>query len=222
MIDAATLDICMHSFCRPCAVQFIKAYGKCPECNKEIKEKKSLNRLKSDVTLQNIVYKLIPGLYDREMKRRQEFYANLSPQTLRYKSEMFGDIPPSKTIKPDDMLNISITWIREPSSDDEPIRTYLLCRADSTMLVLKKLIISKFGLKMPIKLYYGNSEIFFDLTTLMDVAATFNWSPQSKVLNLSFKEQQENKEDGGNKKSHVVLANSLSQTSSAPDPSNGL
>lgn len=189
----------MHSFCRPCAVKFIREKLRCPECNLEIKDKRFLNRLKTDVTLQNIVYKLVPGLYEKEMARRRKFYAARPTQPPRYKSEMFGDIPPSKTIKPDDMLNISIAWAKN-GIDDEVIRTYLLCRADSTILVLKKLIVRKFGLEGPIKIYYASSEIFFDLTTLMDVAATFNWSPENKVMSLSFREQQEDPKDEPDRK----------------------
>lgn len=196
LIDAATLDLCMHSFCRPCAVKYIREKPRCPECNLEIRDKRFLNRLKTDVTMQNIVYKLVPGLYEREMARRRKFYAARPSPTPRYKSEMFGDIPPSKTIKPDDMLNVCITWNKECL--DEPIKMYLHCRADSTMLVLKKLIIRKFGLERPIQIYYGNLEIFFDLTTLMDVAATFNWAPENKILGLTFKEDQK---EGTNLKS---------------------
>lgn len=175
----------MHSFCRPCAVKYIREKPSCPECHEPIKDKRVLNRLKADVTKQNIVYKLVPGLYEREMARRRKFYAERP--TTRYKSEMFGDIPPSKTIKPDDMLNVCLTWMKD-SIDDACIKTYLHCRADSSMLVLKKLIVGKFGLELPVKIYYGGSEIFFDLTTLMDVAAAYNWAPENKILNLSFKE----------------------------------
>lgn len=178
----------MHSFCRPCALKYISPEHRCPECNIEIKDKKFLNRLRPDATLQSIVYKLVPGLYEKEMARRRKFYAARPTPTPRYKCEMFGDIPPAKTIKPDDMLNISLTWLKDPP-EEEPNVTYLLCRADSTMLVLKKLINAKFGLERPIKFYYEKSEILFDLTALLDVAATFDWHPDKKVLALNFKEQ---------------------------------
>lgn len=178
----------------------------CPECHIEIKDKRFLNRLKSDVTIQNIVYKLVPGLYEKEMARRRKFYAARPTPTPRHKNEMFGDIPESKTIRPDHLLDVSLTWVKDFL--DEPIKTFIRCRADSTILVIRKLIVGKFGLERPIKIYYGNSEIFFDLTTLMDVAATFNWLPVNKILNLSFKEVEE-------KKIHI---NSLPLTNSGPDP----
>lgn len=147
--------------------------------------------------MQNIVYKLVPGLYEKEMARRRKFYQARPSPTTRYPSEMFGDIPPSKTIKPDDMLNVCLIFITEANPClDEPLKLHLHCRADSTMLLLKKLILAKFGLERPVKIYHGNSEIFFDLTTLMDVAATFNWKPEEtkKILNLNIKEGEEKKE----------------------------
>lgn len=175
----------------------------------EIKDKRFLNRLKTDTIMQNIVYKLVPGLYEKEMARRRKFYSDRPSPTPRYKSEMFGDIPASKTIKPDDMLNVGLTWLNDCL--DDPIRTYFYLRADSTIQVLKKLIVGKFGLDMPIRIYYGNSEVFFDLTTLKDVAATYNWTPDSKLLSLGFR-------DGEDKSSQT---SSSPPTNSAPVPSNG-
>lgn len=204
LIDATTLDSCMHSFCKPCAVNYIKNEHRCPECNTEIIEKRKLKRLKTDVTIQNIVYKLVPGLYEREMKRRRDFYDARPTDIPRYPSEMFGDIPPSKSIRPDDMMNVCLTLYTK-DCPEKPIKTYIHCRADSTMLVLKKLAIGKFGLDRSIKIYYGKNseslEIFFDLTTLMDVAVTFNWPPENKpnvkpeerILNLIIKEVVEEK-----------------------------
>lgn len=186
-MDAVTLDLCMHSFCKTCALDYVKKNRKCPEpgCKVvEIKDKRFLNRLKLDLTLQSIVYKLVPGLYEREMDRRRKFYSSKTLQ--REKREMFGDIPPSKTIKPHDLITVCITWNRDCQEDS--ISTYLHCRADSTILILRKLITSKFGLDRPIKIYYGTSEIYSDLTTLMDVAVTFDWAPESKILSLSFNE----------------------------------
>jgi len=206
LIDAVTIDLCMHSFCRPCAIRYIREKPKCPECNLEIKDKRFLNRLKTDSILQSIVYKLVPGLYENEMARRRIFYAARPSPTHRYKSEMFGDVPPSKTIKPEDKLNVSLTWLK-----DNPITTYLLCRADSTILLLKKLIIAKFGLEGPIKIYYGGAEIFYDLTALLDVAVLFNWLPESRILSLSFREHDQRKD----------MINSSSPQNSDPDPWNG-
>lgn len=203
LIDAVTLDICMHTFCRKCAILHIRGNidqnnrpkleseeaekPRCPECNIEIREKRFLNRLKSDILTQSLVYKFVPGLYEREMARRREFYAN--DQKKREKHEMFGDIPPSKTIEPDDLLPVTFT-LKKDENQVKQVKRYFHCRADSTMLVLKKLVISKFRLKPPIKIYYKHLEIFFDQTTLMDVAALFEWNPKAEdaILSLIFRE----------------------------------
>lgn len=214
LVDATTLDLCMHTFCRPCVIKFIKEKPRCPECNLAIKDKRYLHRLKTDVTLQNLVYKLTPGLYEKEMARRRKFYEVRPVQPPRYKSEMFGDIPPSKTIKDDDMLNVCIAWNRN-CPEEEPIKTYLHLRADSTILVLRKLIIAKFGLDKPIKIYYGNSEISFDLTTLMDVASTFNWAPDSKILNLNFNDEEEVQGDKIKKDTNKVVKEEKMQINSS-------
>lgn len=42
-------------------------------CNVKVHETQPLLNLKIDRTLQDIVYKVVPGLWDNEMKRRQEF-----------------------------------------------------------------------------------------------------------------------------------------------------
>lgn len=210
LIDAVTLDLCMHSFCKACAIKSIRENPRCPECYIEIKDKRSLHRLKNDHKLQNIVYKLVPGLYEKEMARRRKFYAARPSQTPRHANEMFGDIPPCKAIKPDHKINVSITWNKDCL--DEPIKTYLYCRADCTMLVLKKLIVGKFGLDRPIKIYYGKSEIFFDLTTIMDVAATYNWKPEEKILNFTFSEVE---------KIDIPITNSSIPSNSGHDLLNG-
>lgn len=223
LIDATTLDLCMHTFCRPCAVTYIRKNQRCPECHIEIKDKRFLNRLKTDTTMQNIVYKIVPGLYEKEMARRRTFYASKPNTIARCPSEMFGDIPFAKTIKPDDMLNISLSW-GEPSPEFDPIKMYLSCRADTTMSAIKKLIIAKFGLNRPIRIWFANTkgqntEISFDLTALMDVAVTFNWRPDTfkdERLNLIFEEQDPPKEDATSKKPPQVSGANFSLLTS-PD-----
>lgn len=223
LIDAVTLDTCMHSFCKACAIKCIRNQPKCPECNQEIKENRSLRRLKTDTALQSVVYKLVPGLYEREMAQRRTFYASRPSPTLRFQSEMFGDIPAAKTISPDDKITVGLTL--KDDSEDEQIKTYFSCRADTNMILLKKLIIAKYGLERSIKIYYGTTEVRFDMSSLMDLAVMFNWLPDDKVLDLSFCEVQD--EDGRENQSNDKLTTKVSTSSSShqnsdPFPSTGL
>ncbi|XP_054716074.1 polycomb group RING finger protein 1-like [Uloborus diversus] len=72
-IDATTITECLHTFCKSCIVKYLQSTKYCPMCNVKVHETQPLLNLKIDRTLQDIVYKVVPGLWDNEMKRRQEF-----------------------------------------------------------------------------------------------------------------------------------------------------
>ena len=73
LIDATTIEECMDSFCKSCIVRHLSNHSNCPKCGTII-QKPTDAAIRSDKILQDIVYKLIPGLYDDEMKRRRDFY----------------------------------------------------------------------------------------------------------------------------------------------------
>ncbi|CAB0038862.1 unnamed protein product [Trichogramma brassicae] len=73
LIDATTVVECLHSFCRSCIIKHLKREAQCPSCKQLLNTAKP--NIKADKTLQDIVYKLVPGLYQLEMKRRREFYS---------------------------------------------------------------------------------------------------------------------------------------------------
>lgn len=73
----------------------------------------SLFPSRSDPTLQEIVYKLVPGLFKNEMKRRSEFYVK-NPETaklLALTGEEKGDISGERIIySADDIIPLSIEY----------------------------------------------------------------------------------------------------------------
>lgn len=77
LIDATTIDECMDSFCKSCIVIYLRNHNNCPKCGTLIHKTNPLSAIRSDKVLQDIVYKLVPGLYDDEMKRRREFYRGM-------------------------------------------------------------------------------------------------------------------------------------------------
>ena len=215
LIDAVTIDLCMHSFCRPCAITNLKEQQEqqqkqlqlhqqdhdnhpdtdtqldqkpqqesppleCPECKTAIKDKRFLNRLKLDTTLQSIVYKLVPNLYEKEMHRRRKFYASKKDSIQRQKQEMFGDIPPWKTIKDDQRLNVVLKCMK---GNTEVYKRALCCPASFSTEGIKKLLRTKFSFGPKIKIYYESSDA--SLMTLKEVAATYKWSPQEKIMHLT-------------------------------------
>ncbi|KAK3535759.1 hypothetical protein QTP70_021074 [Hemibagrus guttatus] len=73
-IDATTITECLHTFCKSCIVKYLQTSKYCPMCNIKIHETQPLLNLKLDRVMQDIVYKLVPGLQESEDKRIREFY----------------------------------------------------------------------------------------------------------------------------------------------------
>uniref|UniRef100_A0A914MD28 RING-type domain-containing protein n=1 Tax=Meloidogyne incognita TaxID=6306 RepID=A0A914MD28_MELIC len=68
--DAVTLTGCLHFFCRSCLLQHLSSAGpdsrKCPKCKIELG---SEHIYKRDLRLQELVYKLVPDLFWRQLRR---------------------------------------------------------------------------------------------------------------------------------------------------------
>ncbi|KAL4231178.1 Polycomb group RING finger protein 1 [Mactra antiquata] len=73
-IDATSIVECLHTFCKKCIVKHLQVSKLCPTCNVKAHETQPLLNLRADRTLQDIVYKLVPGLFENEELRREEFY----------------------------------------------------------------------------------------------------------------------------------------------------
>lgn len=202
LIDAATIDVCLHSFCRPCIVAKLGERPECPECGKNLPQKAYTSRLKYDVSLQNLVYRLVPGLYEKEMDRRRKYYENkpLEDNKERELNEWFGNIPAAKLIRGDSKIFVGLNYIIGKNALEKRIKTPFIVSvcAFTTIESIKKLILAKFGLKGQLKLLYRKGdkleEIYFDLTTLSEIAAHYNWNPDNKVLDLLYEFRNEENE----------------------------
>ncbi|KAK6186200.1 polycomb group RING finger protein 3 [Patella vulgata] len=73
LIDATTITECLHTFCKSCLVKFLEENTTCPKCHLVIHQSYPLNYISFDRTMQDIVYKLVPNLYEKETKRQIEF-----------------------------------------------------------------------------------------------------------------------------------------------------
>ncbi|KAJ8272023.1 hypothetical protein COCON_G00108820 [Conger conger] len=77
LIDATTVTECLHTFCRSCLVKYLEENNTCPSCRIVIHQSHPLQYIGHDRTMQDIVYKLVPGLQDAEMKKQRDFYQKL-------------------------------------------------------------------------------------------------------------------------------------------------
>ncbi|XP_059145372.1 polycomb complex protein BMI-1-B-like, partial [Physella acuta] len=74
LIDATTIIECLHSFCKTCILRYLETSNYCPICEVLIHKTRPWQNIRLDHSLQNAVYKMVPGLFQNEMKRRREFY----------------------------------------------------------------------------------------------------------------------------------------------------
>ena len=65
--------------CKTCIVEHIKLNKHCPVCDTQINKTKPYLSMRLDKALQNIVYKLVPGLHTEEMERRKKFQEKNEP-----------------------------------------------------------------------------------------------------------------------------------------------
>lgn len=190
-IDASTIRECLHSFCRTCITKYLETTKYCPICDVMVHKTKPLQFVKSDKNLQDLVYKLVPGLYKDEMKRRRDFYGShpeagsIDPprpseargyedkdrliytedEKISLALELFSDVPESTTTDPNHPNKLQQRDIR-----------YLQCPAAVSVAHLKKFIRLKFDLpsKYTIDIYHSD-EPLKDFFTLMDIAYIYTW-----------------------------------------------
>lgn len=65
-----------------------------------------------DKTLQDIVYKLVPELFVKEMHRRKLFYQNHPNLTRKVSPEQRGEDTERTIFNPQDAISLSIEYIR--------------------------------------------------------------------------------------------------------------
>ncbi|XP_046850715.1 polycomb group RING finger protein 1-like isoform X1 [Xenia sp. Carnegie-2017] len=73
-IDATTITECLHTFCRRCIIKYLQLSKYCPTCNMKVHETQPLLNVRLDRTMQDIVYKVVPNLFEDEEVREHEFY----------------------------------------------------------------------------------------------------------------------------------------------------
>jgi hypothetical protein len=77
LIDAWTINECLHSFCRACIFSYFNDNDEnttCPTCSSIPHPGNPLLGITKDCWLQQLVYKLVPSLFKREMCQRRTFY----------------------------------------------------------------------------------------------------------------------------------------------------
>ncbi|CAG0905180.1 unnamed protein product, partial [Darwinula stevensoni] len=71
-----------------------------------------------DQTLQTLVYKLVPGLYQTEMRRRRQYYSEHPQHEPPLSPEARGEVVDGRYISPDEPVSLSIEYL-EPHSEEK-------------------------------------------------------------------------------------------------------
>ncbi|XP_048756041.2 polycomb group protein Psc-like [Ostrea edulis] len=198
LIDATTIVECLHSFCKTCIVRYLESSKFCPICDVQVHKTKPFTNIRLDHTLQDLVYKLVPGLFQNEMKRRRDFYRDQGldvdsmwddPDRPEYYTDDDGEIQRERVIFAEDE---QISLALQLSPDGKPPRIpskctgtkdkeaedcrYLLCPAAVTIGLLKKFIRLKFSLNDRYQIdIYHTDEVLSDSYTLVDIAYIYMW-----------------------------------------------
>ncbi|KAK3908434.1 Polycomb complex protein BMI-1 [Frankliniella fusca] len=174
-VDATTIIECLHSFCKSCLVRYLESNKYCPICEVQVHKTKPLLNIRPDETLQTMVYKLVPGLFHREMRYRQEFYAQ-HPEAPPSSPEDRGIVDPIECqyYSPDEPVSLALEFKTDNINNNGVYKRYLRCPAAVTVAHLQKLVRNKYGLSS-----MHHVDVLFDdklLTpdySIMDVAYTF-------------------------------------------------
>ncbi|XP_061872944.1 polycomb group RING finger protein 2-like isoform X4 [Colius striatus] len=204
-IDATTIVECLHSFCKTCIVRYLETNKYCPMCDVQVHKTRPLLSIRSDKTLQDIVYKLVPGLFKDEMKRRRDFYVaypvaevpSRSNEDCREVSEQ-----DKGNLTDNEIISLSIEFY-EGSREEKKGNVengdlekekrnglrFLRCPAAMTVMHLAKFLRNKMDVpsKYKVEVLYKD-EPLKEYYTLMDIAYIYLWR-RNRPLPLKYRVQ---------------------------------
>lgn len=154
LIDATTINECLHTFCKSCIVKHIKSDNNdCPKCNTIIHEHRPLDYIVQDRSKQDIVYKLVPQLYIAELEQRLAAHdtSDIDAVTELVLEKKFLDVVLVLKTK---IPNNHQAQLETPSIVQKTI--YLQCPLTVKTSHIRKLLSVKYQLRAndEVKLYY--------------------------------------------------------------------
>nr|CAH7748336.1 unnamed protein product [Callosobruchus chinensis] len=175
-VDATTIIECLHSFCRSCIVKYLEKNRYCPVCDVLVHKTKPLLNIRPDKTIQDMVYKLVPRLFQNETQRRREFYES-HPESKPSTLEQCSEAAYQYLLTPEETVCLTLVY---HESGGRP--RYLRCPAAVTVNHLKKLIRAKYDLteNHRVDVLY-NQDCLNPKLTLMDITYIYLWKRKGPI-----------------------------------------
>ncbi|TMW41101.1 hypothetical protein DOY81_013819, partial [Sarcophaga bullata] len=195
MINPTAIDVCMHTYCRSCIVSHLATDSYCPQCKLSGGKAVNTTNLKSDEILRSIIYKLVPGLYQKECERLQQFVKNAknegnpsSPTTEQNLNELLA-ADDNDFFSPSEPISLSLEFhpvLAEQCPEDlVPAVRYLQCPASVKVQHLKRFLCTKFNIdpsnrRVAIDIIYEDEILPSDFT-LMDIGYCYHWQSNAPL-----------------------------------------
>ncbi|XP_069467410.1 polycomb group RING finger protein 5 isoform X2 [Ambystoma mexicanum] len=160
IIKPTTVTECLHTFCKSCIVQHFEESNDCPRCGNQVHETNPLEMLRLDNTLEEIIFKLVPGLREEEERRETHFWkrhrpqenGDDSPKYKRPRGEDEGDDEDKDYHRSDPQIAICLDCLRNNGQTGDNtvkglLKKFIRCSARVTVGTIKKFLSLK--LKLP-------------------------------------------------------------------------
>ncbi|XP_053548299.1 polycomb group RING finger protein 5 isoform X2 [Bombina bombina] len=160
LIKPTTVTECLHTFCKTCIVQHFEESNDCPKCGNQVHETNPLEMLRLDNTLEEIIFKLVPGLRE-EQSRESEFWKRNQPQengedglpkVKRLRGEEEDNEEDQDYHRSDPQIAICLDCLRNNGQSGENVvkglmKKFIRCSTRVTVGTIKKFLSLK--LKLP-------------------------------------------------------------------------
>ncbi|XP_061767457.1 polycomb group RING finger protein 5-B-like [Nerophis ophidion] len=161
LIKPTTVTECLHTFCKSCIVQHFEESNDCPKCGIQVHETNPLDMLRLDNTLEEIIFKLVPGLREKEEEQELEFWRT-SQRNENLQADSFvrvglpggdgGDGGDEDYHRSDPQIAICLDCLRNTAQTGEStvtdlMKRFIRCSSRVTVGTIKKFLSLK--LKLP-------------------------------------------------------------------------
>uniref|UniRef100_A0A7E4W7W1 RING-type domain-containing protein n=1 Tax=Panagrellus redivivus TaxID=6233 RepID=A0A7E4W7W1_PANRE len=202
LIDAVTLQECTHFFCRRCFLLHLQREKTCPQCAIKLTDLKTA--FFRDDVLQNLIYKLTPATYWREVELRADFIEKrvVTAEERRQIADLNLIQFQQHLIEKDELVEFCMAYITpeqlvEGNFDEEQpppqghegeqgsyYKKYFRCKALVPLEDLKEILLAQVDLPENVIIAFiheGSREVLLDKYTLQDVVYLFGWDRESSL-----------------------------------------